>query len=379
MDDTTSHFVGSADADASDLQTAARDFSECVFALGLRVEPSKSGVIFNRGRFQKRFADKARSLGLLPRKCIRNLGHDLVGPRIRREQADSRISALQARRRRLRILQKGAGRKVAHLWSTGLSPSVLHGAWVSGVDDGRLRLLRNSAAVLAGWSTGGGVTTYLASQANARYDPIFEASVPLVLRYAAWLWDNRVPPARLQRAWLALEADMLERPSWFLAKGPIAATWLSLRLLGWDMVSSTQIRSDIGTVFSLLQVCPEDLRHHLFLGIQRWQGARVAQHVHLPLSDGRSWMRGLRLGLRDLPARQLGAIQTLWSGRYVTPERRMALEGVGDPKCRACGAAEGTYGHPARRPACRARDLRRDAGDEAAAGRPRSRGELGVH
>eukprot|EP00959_Pyramimonas_sp_CCMP1952_P287659 6015807-Pyramimonas_sp.AAC.1 len=61
---------------------------------------------------------------------------------------------------------------------------------------------------------------------------------------------------------------MRARPTWTLARGPIAATWLTLLRLGWDMVSSTIVRSDLGAHYNLLQICPADLRHHLLLGIQ---------------------------------------------------------------------------------------------------------------
>eukprot|EP00959_Pyramimonas_sp_CCMP1952_P164620 3441151-Pyramimonas_sp.AAC.1 len=35
----------------------------------------------------------------------------------------------------------------------------------------------------------------------------------------------------------------------------------------------------------------------------------------------------------------------LWSGRYLTPERRAAVDGYSKLHCRACGAEYGNYGH----------------------------------
>ena len=50
--------------------------------------------------------------------------------------------------------------------------------------------------MLAGYKAPGSLTMTLATQADAKYDPIVEATVTLVQRYAAWIWEGRTSHAR---------------------------------------------------------------------------------------------------------------------------------------------------------------------------------------
>eukprot|EP00959_Pyramimonas_sp_CCMP1952_P336284 7041686-Pyramimonas_sp.AAC.1 len=85
--------------------------------------------------------------------------------------------------------------------------------------------MRNLAAVLNGRSDKhhAGVTASLLAPPPEEYDPIYHATLDLVLNYAAWIWDGRASPSRLQRAWTALHERGVPI-SWANAKGPLAAT-----------------------------------------------------------------------------------------------------------------------------------------------------------
>eukprot|EP00959_Pyramimonas_sp_CCMP1952_P298356 6240753-Pyramimonas_sp.AAC.1 len=58
------------------------------------------------------------------------------------------------------------------------------------------------------------LTLFLAAQRDDRFDPICDATVPLVVRFTSFIWDNRVAPGRLRRAWGAVKAKLDQRTSW---------------------------------------------------------------------------------------------------------------------------------------------------------------------
>eukprot|EP00959_Pyramimonas_sp_CCMP1952_P092059 1926711-Pyramimonas_sp.AAC.1 len=57
-------------------------------------------------------------------------------------------------------------------------PAAAHGATVSGVNNSELAKLRQTAAMLAGRSSkSASLTLALATQADAKYDPIYDATL----------------------------------------------------------------------------------------------------------------------------------------------------------------------------------------------------------
>eukprot|EP00959_Pyramimonas_sp_CCMP1952_P083247 1739821-Pyramimonas_sp.AAC.1 len=123
------------------------------------------------------------------------------------------------------MLRRAVGRKASTMWRTGPMPSAGHEAGVSGLADAPQREMRNLAAVLNGRSDKrhACVTAYLLAHLSEEYDPVQHATLDLVLNYAAWIWDGRTSPSRLQRAWTALHERAVPI-SWANAKGPLAAT-----------------------------------------------------------------------------------------------------------------------------------------------------------
>ncbi|CAK0839905.1 unnamed protein product, partial [Prorocentrum cordatum] len=75
-----------------------------------------------------------------------------------------------------------------------------------------------------------------------------------------FIWDERLPLARLQRARQKLEAQLLEaKPSWRELRGPAAASWMCLLRIGWAMHCSLLQVTDEGEILQLLQTPPNDL------------------------------------------------------------------------------------------------------------------------
>eukprot|EP00959_Pyramimonas_sp_CCMP1952_P409472 8581552-Pyramimonas_sp.AAC.1 len=74
---------------------------------------------------------------------MRNLGHELHGPRVLRRIEKKRVRAMRERKHRLLLMRKAVGRKTSTIWRTGVMSSVGHGAGVSGLADAPLREMRN--------------------------------------------------------------------------------------------------------------------------------------------------------------------------------------------------------------------------------------------
>ncbi|CAK0909210.1 unnamed protein product, partial [Prorocentrum cordatum] len=234
-----------------------------------------------------------------------------------------RMKAVRERKHRLLMLRRAVRRKASTLWRTGLMPSARHGAGVSGLADAPLREMRSLAAVLNGRSNKRhvGVTAYLLTHPSEEYDPVYHATLDLVLNYAAWVWDGRTSPSRLQRAWTALHERAVPI-SWADAKGPLAATWLTLKRLAWDMKAPHILQGDLGSQYDLHRVRPADLRPFLMQGVQRWQHDRFTSHMYAH-AGAPIWRRGLRYAVKGVrAARQLGALQALWSDNIPMPIRR---------------------------------------------------------
>ena len=96
--------------------------------------------------------------------------------------------------------------------------------------------------MLVGAKPATSITLYLMTQRDKFIDPIFDATVPLVVRYAALVWERGATMSRLQLAWRKLDLTFGFSPSWAMARGPLASTWLSLLRIGWTMVMAYKCR-----------------------------------------------------------------------------------------------------------------------------------------
>ena len=327
------------------LAQAVQSFCHDIAPLGLRVQANKSGFVANTCAARDTFARHISQLGFRSKHGMRNLGHEMHGVKVLRVQEKTRLRVLQAKRRKVWGLRQAQPEAVKALWRTGLLPAASHGGGVSGVSDVSLRELRTFAGGMVGAKPKSCLTTYLCTQKDDRFDPVFDASVPLVVRFATCVWEARVVPSRLARAWLAIKDRIQHTAAWKYARGPISSVWSTLLRIGWSMSGPTTLVSDEGWHIDLLRVCPQDVRVFLEQGIRRWQAARVL--AHFPDNEGHTvWRRALRksvLALRDAGRR--GALRSLWAAGVWTPERLHSINLRPTPLCFVCKEQVGTEAH----------------------------------
>ncbi|CAK0897269.1 unnamed protein product, partial [Prorocentrum cordatum] len=255
VDDVALQWARTAGSNAGVLWAAVTRFREEAKKLGIIAQPAKSGYVPSSTGLAAECRNHAGSRGLQLLHWARDLGHDLGGGRIQRRQTKLRLKALARRRGRLAALKRAAGRQVTLLRRAGLLPSAGHGAGVAGPS---------------------GATIYLATQRGARFDPVYEATAALVVRYSS-------------RA--SITQRLVEKPTRGPAGGPIASTTLTLWRIGWHMRSSLALVTDEEQHINLLATSPSDLKAYLVEGVSRWQGRQILGHFGGAQPTGPIWMR----------------------------------------------------------------------------------------
>ncbi|CAK0891681.1 unnamed protein product [Prorocentrum cordatum] len=303
------------------LAEAPRSFASSMVELRLVMQPQKSGYLASSRRRARLLAHSMQRAGLAEKFWVRNLGHELHGRKVPRTQEKRRLQALAARRSRVAMLRRAAGRRATALVATGLSPSAGHGAGVAGLADRPLAQLWTVAAVTAGAKAGCGSAAVMLLQRRVDYDPIYAATIPLVMRLASRIWEGRGSLASLNASWCKLaEAMRAGTLTWATAHGPLGATWLTLGRIGWTMTAAWALQSDLGETLPMLRVAPRGIKDALVEGIPRWQCRRLV--AHLPEGQG-----------------GVG-----WGGHF-TNAWRHARGYTASDLCRACGGAKDTLMH----------------------------------
>eukprot|EP00959_Pyramimonas_sp_CCMP1952_P155742 3257496-Pyramimonas_sp.AAC.1 len=100
----------------------------------------------------------------------------------------ARLKNLMSRRRKLWGLKRAAGQGVGSFWMAGLPPSGGRGAGASGISGTTLRELRTFAGCMRGAKPKESLTLFSATQKDDRFDLIFEATVPIVVGLASFIW-----------------------------------------------------------------------------------------------------------------------------------------------------------------------------------------------
>eukprot|EP00959_Pyramimonas_sp_CCMP1952_P066188 1381841-Pyramimonas_sp.AAC.1 len=119
--------------------------------------------------------------------------------------------------------------------------------------------------------------------------------------FADWVWQAKGSPARLRKAFLAMQCKFedAKKVTWAHCRGPLAAAWLSLRRIDWQLCDPMRFRSDRGQVVHLLRQAPSDVLTLLEQGIMRWQGRRMLAHYPAHYQGFQVWGRALALGHQD--------------------------------------------------------------------------------
>lgn len=358
VDDVTAQLVGTRRQITHRLPLFARDFAAQVQG-GLRLPISAQKTCFTASapatlRVLKK---RLKALGWKGTVHAKLLGVDYAPGRGRRVGVRRRgLGRFEARQPRFSMLRR-AGAQVLKLAKTGGLPSIRYGDSAIGASDADLDRARRLVASTAGCA-GGGRSHVIAmmlkdarsESGSSKLDPIFSFTTGVVHALAQEVWSQHLPLRLLDRSVRHQSRRLATstRP-WRLARGPAAATILTLRRIGWSMPSARAIADEFGTVIDLVEHGPRDVATLVDRGVQRYLCRWVAAYLGQPqLSDGITLKPLARIidgSLGGLAPRLRGALRsTVEGGQW--PQQRLAAAGLADANvCRRCELLVGTLLH----------------------------------
>ena len=187
---------------------------------------------------------------------VQGPGQDSFTNKPIRRMFAQRFALAKTRVVRVKVLAKAVGKKVGGLFVSGISLSILHSVPIFGISGADLGKSRSLAVETVGLTAGQSSYSLMLTM-GIGYDPLFHATIDPVKTYVTSLWDKRNRLGHIANTF-SLISPRLEACSkpWFLVKGPIAAAYLSLKRIGWSLVSAFNAFDHQGFGFSLFQVSP---------------------------------------------------------------------------------------------------------------------------
>ncbi|CAK0894418.1 unnamed protein product, partial [Prorocentrum cordatum] len=259
IDDVSFQWVGTDLSTLGQLWTTVRTFCLELQPLGCLVQPAKCGFVATTREAKRKFAEHVKVIRFRGKAHMRNLGHELHGRAVKKLVHRRRMVNIGGKWSKIDQLRKAVGsRKAGVLWETGDLPAAAHGTSVAGCEDQSLRQLRATAGRFAGYKGHGSLTTYLMTMPARTFDPILEVTMAVVGNFADWVWQARGSPARLCKAFLAMQSKF--------------------------------------EVVHLLRQAPSDVLTLLEQGIVRWQERRMLAHYPAHYQGFQVWGRALALG-----------------------------------------------------------------------------------
>jgi len=293
------------------------------------------------------------SLGVVSVRSERSLGIDQSsGRKASRLVRKTRLKDGNERVARMRAVLRARRKARGIVARTGLLPAVGFGIAVTGLNDSELHALRSQVfKAVEARTAAKSRTLALMLMPNKYVDPIYAASVEPVVMLVRALWEQWLPRNVLSDC---LAWNIANVRSWSQARGPLAAALLSLRRIGWEMLSPSLWRTRKGTCFDPCTAGPWVVRKLIQRDGEGWQWDRIAASVEHPELQ-RLKFGGVLHPLRRLLGLEAGSPSPLTSKRkaYLRsvvvngqwPMARLHQHGYAvQPGCKCCGE-EGTLVH----------------------------------
>ena len=114
------------------------------------------------------------------------------------------------------------------------------------------------------------MSLWLHDCASGKIDLHFAAHELPITHYANACYEGWIPRDTLQTAF-AQSCESLEQAKnkWGKARGPISATILTAKRIGWTWQSATEVTTDAGTKLDLMQDSPAFVLQHVTDAVRR--------------------------------------------------------------------------------------------------------------
>ena len=236
---------------------------------------------------------------------------------------------------------------------------MMYGVELTGVAPTMLKEQR-SAMSSASHSANGGRNTMTALWSldceGRKVDPTFCAHEQPIFYYAKAYYEKWIPLPMLQNAFDSVSTALASAGfRWNAAIGPIGATVLTVKRLGWSFSSAHELCTDNGHAIGLLVDSPAFVKQQVTNAVRRMNDAEIDRGTPMLKSGGRGAVKsGIRKALRG---KRNSKTHPLWLAKHKAslrsavsngqwPQCRLARAGlVKDDRCKLCDAAVGTLLH----------------------------------
>jgi len=328
--------------------------------LQLSVSATKSAVVGSTSKLARTVATKIRSGIVKAADHAKILGTATTSGRARcTKLLQSRLKSTKAKGKRARNLKRSGVNSSVWAATAGLT-GMLYGAEVTGVATTMLHQQR-SAICSAAHAQNAGRNPLMALWVHdcevRKLDPSFLAHELPVLHYAKACYEQWLPANTINttcsQVQEALEAAEFKCNA---AKGPIAATILTLKRIGWSLEDGHTMVTDTGATLNLTVDSPAFVVDQVTQAVRRKIGSEI--DVSLPFLQAKG--RGpVRSGVRRLLRAKKNSHKShaLWKSKHrgdlrsavnngQWPQVRLHKAQVVDSNvCKLCNLAVGTLAH----------------------------------
>ena len=189
-----------------------------------------------------------------------------------------RFKTAANRHRKFGVFRRLAANKATVLFKSGVQSVCCHGVEVTGLSCVTLRRLRSWASAY--------LCPTRCSQTAAFVldgDPTISVSTAVAARWAKEVWSS---PFDLRAFSLPQLFEIFNSTAsgraavkWTQCRGPVSATALELKRLGWTWPAATVFRDDLGHDWDLCKTSPSSLASYLSLSRARQVQAKLAEKV----------------------------------------------------------------------------------------------------
>ena len=270
------------------------------------------------------------------------LGVDTVAGRSRcatiRNNRRQRMTRCSARRTRLRRFAATVpSGRATKFFVSGIRPAATYGAQKTGVSPAPLRTLRQLAArTLRPKAQGRSLTAV----SLLHGDPAGRVGYTAAARWALEAWGtvahdpDAISLPHIASAYYSTRAEA-RSATWRTARGPIAVAALELQRLGWPWPTPFEYADPDGTSYSLFDLSPCTIRHHMHLATLHGLARQLARApgpsrvLYEPVDR--------LMHTRSLNPQQKWLIASVFAGAVAPHDRLRRAKYEAPAECEPCG------------------------------------------
>ena len=124
---------------------------------------------------------------------------------------------------------------------------------------------------------------------RADFHPLYMATIAPLRTYLEFLWGGLLPIKQLAKGFASIVAtiNVASKP-WAKVKGPVSATILSVRRIGWELLSPFTMVDHTGQQFSLWDYSPSMVVGRAKVGVLATTYVAAAKKFGVPIPETRA-------------------------------------------------------------------------------------------